>query len=153
MNWLRRAQSIAGLMLVFSPVAVSCADDVTIHIDARQAGRPVSRYLTGACIEDVNHEIYGGIYSQMLFGDSFQEPTFRQPIKGFTAYEGAWTLKGDELHAEAGSGPKLISDRGSFAKGTVSVEVFFPDRKEGNSGLIVKTSNPAAGADKFDGYE
>jgi len=29
--------------------------------------------MTGACIEDVNHEIYGGIYSQMIFGESFQE--------------------------------------------------------------------------------
>ena len=34
----------------------------------------LSRYLTGACIEDVNHEIYGGLYSQMIFGESFQEP-------------------------------------------------------------------------------
>ncbi len=33
----------------------------------------VSRYLTGACIEDVNREIYGGVYSQMIFGESFQE--------------------------------------------------------------------------------
>ena len=30
--------------------------------------------MTGSCIEDVNHEIYGGIYSQMIFGESFQEP-------------------------------------------------------------------------------
>jgi hypothetical protein len=35
----------------------------------------VSRLLTGACIEDVNHEIYGGLYSQMIFGESFQEPS------------------------------------------------------------------------------
>src|SRR5690348_3333531 len=33
----------------------------------------ISRYLTGACMEDVNHEVYGGIYSQMLFGESFEE--------------------------------------------------------------------------------
>ena len=34
----------------------------------------LSPYLTGACIEDVNHEVYGGIDSQMIFGESFQEP-------------------------------------------------------------------------------
>ena len=28
----------------------------------------------GACLEDVNHEVYGGLYSQMVFGESFQEP-------------------------------------------------------------------------------
>jgi alpha-L-arabinofuranosidase len=33
----------------------------------------ISPYLTGACIEDVNHEIYGGIFDQMIFGESFEE--------------------------------------------------------------------------------
>lgn len=33
----------------------------------------ISPYLTGACLEDVNHEVYGGIYSQMIFGESFEE--------------------------------------------------------------------------------
>ena len=45
---------------------------ITVHAD--QVLHPISRYLTGACLEDVNHEIYGGIYSQMVFGESFQEP-------------------------------------------------------------------------------
>src|SRR5580698_5284598 len=60
---------------LFLGVAFCCqAADVTINVQADQVVRPVSRLLTGACIEDVNHEIYGGIYSQMLFGESFQEP-------------------------------------------------------------------------------
>lgn len=42
----------------------------TIVVDASQVLHRVSNYLTGACIEDVNHEIYGGIDSQMLFGES-----------------------------------------------------------------------------------
>lgn len=50
------------------------AADVTINVQADHAVAPVSRLLTGACIEDVNHEIYGGLYSQMIFGESFQEP-------------------------------------------------------------------------------
>jgi hypothetical protein len=50
------------------------AGDVTIEVRADQAAGTVSRFLTGACIEDVNHEIYGGIYSQMVFGECFQEP-------------------------------------------------------------------------------
>lgn len=33
----------------------------------------ISPWLTGACIEDVNHEMYGGLYSQMIFGESFEE--------------------------------------------------------------------------------
>ena len=50
------------------------AGDVTIKVEADHVLGHVSRLLTGACIEDVNHEIYGGLYSQMIFGESFQEP-------------------------------------------------------------------------------
>ncbi len=44
---------------------------VQVQVDT-VAGR-ISPYLVGACIEDVNHEIYGGLYSQLLFGESFEE--------------------------------------------------------------------------------
>jgi hypothetical protein len=68
-------------------VAIVRAQDVTIRVDARQPGRAVSRFLTGSCIEDVNHEIYGGIYSQMIFGESFQEPPREALNKGLS---GMW---------------------------------------------------------------
>ena len=129
------------------------APEVTIRVDAAKAAGKVSRHLSGACIEDVNHEIYGGLYSQMLFGESFQEGALHQPLKGFSAYEGTWTLNGEELRADGGAGPKLVSDHAHFAKGVVGVEVFFPDNSAGNAGLIVKTNKPGPGADNFDGYE
>jgi len=40
--------------------------------------------MTGACLEDVNHEIYGGLYSQMLFGESFQELPMQIDSKGLS---------------------------------------------------------------------
>ena len=43
-----------------------------IRVDAGRVIHRVSPLLYGACIEDVNHEIYGGLYSQMIFGESFQ---------------------------------------------------------------------------------
>jgi hypothetical protein len=52
----------------------SVAQDALIHVHADRLGPEVSSYMTGVCIEDVNHEICGGIYSQMIFGESFQEP-------------------------------------------------------------------------------
>ncbi len=127
--------------------------EATIRIDAAKSAGKVSRFLTGACIEEVNHEIYGGLYSQMLFGESFQESGFHQPLKRFVAYEGAWTLKGEELRGDGGAGPKLVSDHAPLSKNTVGVEVFFADREAGNAGLIVKTNKPGPGADNFDGYE
>ena len=50
------------------------AEETTIDIRAGEIVRPTNRFLTCVCLEDVNHEIYGGLYSQMIFGESFQEP-------------------------------------------------------------------------------
>ena len=124
---------------------------VTVHAD--EPGRPVSRFLTGACIEDVNHEIYGGLYSQMIFGESFQEPAPVCAPKGFTAFGGTWVVDGDQLKGSAGDGPKLVTATEPFADGEAGVEVLFPDASPGNAGLIVRTSNVQAGADNFEGYE
>ena len=38
--------------------------------------------LRGAGIEDVNHELYGGIYAQMVFGESFEEPAGADGVSG-----------------------------------------------------------------------
>jgi len=72
---------------------------ITVHTD--RPGHVVSRYLTGACLEDVNHEVYGGLYSQMLYGESFQEPGQSVPPAGFRASGGSWRVSGGELHAAA----------------------------------------------------
>jgi arylsulfatase A len=50
------------------------APDAKIEVHARQVSHRLTRTMTGACLEDVNHEVYGGIDSQMVFGESFQEP-------------------------------------------------------------------------------
>jgi hypothetical protein len=146
---LRLCANLALLALV----APAAAQEAGIRIDASRVTAHVGRHLAGACIEDVNHEIYGGLYSQMIFGESFQEPSAQSPVKGFHAYGGRWSVVEGELRAGAGEGPKLVSDHAAFTDGEVSVEVFFPDRKPGNAGLIVKVGRPQFGADNFDGYE
>jgi alpha-L-arabinofuranosidase len=60
------------LILFLSPMLQ--AENARILVDSRQVIARVTPWTTGACIEDVNHEVYGGIYSQMIFGESFQEP-------------------------------------------------------------------------------
>ena len=67
--------------------------EVTIRVDAGRVMNGVTPWMYGSCIEDVNHEIYGGIYSQMIFGESFQEPAPQSPVKGFRAYDGRWTVE------------------------------------------------------------
>ncbi len=75
------------------------AQETRIVVQAVHVLHSVSRYLTGACIEDVNHEIYGGLYSQMIFGESFQEPgaqvsgMWRALRRGSAT--GAWAIEKD----------------------------------------------------------
>ena len=59
---------------------------ITVHTDRIIARVP--RYLTGACLEDVNHEVYGGIYSQMIFGESFEEEPMEIHPKLNPAFDG-----------------------------------------------------------------
>src|ERR1039458_3931925 len=72
---------LPGLMMsALVGCSLAAAQEAQIVIHADQVSGRVSRYLTGACIEDVNHEIYGGLYSQMIFGESFQEPAPAVPL-------------------------------------------------------------------------
>jgi Domain of Unknown Function (DUF1080)/Alpha-L-arabinofuranosidase C-terminal domain len=128
-------------------------DEAIFEIDASRVIHRVSPLLHGACIEDVNHEIYGGLYSQMIFGESFQEPARVLPLKGFTAVGGRWVAREGVLEAAPGDGPKLISDEPAFVDGEVGVEVKFPSDQGGNAGLIVRVDKPGEGADAFTGYE
>jgi alpha-L-arabinofuranosidase len=143
------ALSLTSMLYLAASVA---GQESRILVRANRPGPEVSRQMTGVCIEDVNHEIYGGIYSQMIFGESFQEPP-ATAIEGFTPYDGTWVVEGDTLRAAAGDGPKLIAERSSLRSGEVSVQVRFADNRAGLAGLIVKVSDPGVGADRFQGYE
>src|SRR5579883_2265842 len=136
MNHTSKLAPLAILTSLALAPRVLVAQEIRVEADT-VLGR-VSPYLTGACIEDVNHEIYGGLYSQMLFGESFQEPPRVSPVQGFAVHGGSWTLEGEELHGGAGDGPKLIREDLTLTKGEVGVEVFFVDRQAGNAGLILK---------------
>src|SRR5579871_5881860 len=145
---LRIAVSALSLVSAVGPLSAQ-----EIRVDARQVLGKVSRHLTGACIEDVNHEIYGGLYSQMIFGESFQEPPPAPTITSFTRYDGRWLVNDGVLHIQAADGPKLLSTHPTFKDGAVGVELKFDERKAGNGGLIVRVDKPKNGADRFIGYE
>lgn len=140
-------------VLVLCVTASVPGQKTSIRVDAGQPGRPVSRYLTGACIEDVNHEVYGGIYSQMIFGESFQEPPPAPPVKGFRPTDGEWRVGDGEVHGGGGPGPKLVGSVEPFTSGEAGVDVYLPGAAGGNAGLIVRVDGAGAGADNFDGYE
>lgn len=150
-----------GLLALWLPV--SAATPVTpprIHVDASQVTGAVTPWLTGACIEDVNHEIYGGLYEQKIFGESFEEPPPSATFAGWTAYGGFWqpfgastppTGRGCAVDAQAGA--KLVRDDLAFADAQIDTDVRMPAGGAGNAGLLVRVQNPGIGTDAFDGYE
>jgi hypothetical protein len=149
-----RCKTAALLLALASTALFGRAQETLITVEANQVVHRVSRYLTGACIEDVNHEVYGGIDSQMVFGESFAEPALQPPLKGVTAYGGRWTPAPEgTLQAASGEGPKLVCDGPVVGDGEASVELFFNGKANGNAGLILKVSQAGSGADRFNGYE
>ncbi len=133
--------------------SAQAADEPRITVQAGTPLHRISPWLAGSCIEDVNHEIYGGLYSQMIFGERFQEPARSASIKDFDAYGGRWTIKAAELWGDRGDGPKLVSTSGAMTDGEVSVDVFLPDGGSGKAGFILNVDKPGIGMDAFTGYE
>src|ERR1017187_4080965 len=84
------------------------SDEAVVRVHADEPAHRISRYLTGACIEDVNHEIYGGVYSQMIFGESFQEAA---PKNSSTGISSMWR----ELRRGAVEGDCSIETNEPFA--------------------------------------
>jgi alpha-L-arabinofuranosidase len=101
-------------------------ESALIRVFTRDVQGPASPYLTGVCLEDVNHEVYGGIYSQMVFGESFQEPgegtaeisRMWRAVQHGTA-SGRWALEADftgsqsqRIGFESGEGEIGIENQG-----------------------------------------
>ena len=111
MNEPKRTPCYSAILLTGLALLTGAqAQEARIDIQADRVVHPLSRFLTGACLEDVNHEVYGGIYSQMVFGESFQEPAPAPSIEGFRAYGGPWVLRDGVLRINGLDGPKLVSD-------------------------------------------
>src|SRR5882757_1386201 len=119
---IKAATILAGILSVFTMVGQMKGATITVNAD--QVLHTNSPYLTGACIEDVNHEIYGGIDSQMIFGESFAEPGAQLPLKGFKVYDGRWTLADDgSIQGVGSNGSKIVWGGSALSVGEVSVDV------------------------------
>lgn len=144
---LQREISVFLLLLVCLSARTSAQ---SLTVDASAVVADVSPLIYGAGTEDVNHEIYGGLYDQRIFGEGFEELAVMD-IRDFTAYDSPWAVSGGWVQLGSTHG-KLISDIARVRQGTIEVEM----RLEGASsigGLIVEVSRAGTGMDTFDGYE
>jgi len=135
------------------PFQTAFAVDPKLTVDASQVLKRISPLMYGSCIEDVNHEIYGGLYDQKIFGESFEEPSPGMNFSNFSKYEGTWNLVQSVLSVQSWPGAKLVSTIPGFTDGSAGVDLKFTGTSGDNAGLIFHVSNSGNGADTFDGYE
>lgn len=119
-----------GAPLVGGPAAAAAAahqdrraaspPTVTIAVDA--AAPPTATAtaaLSGIGIEDANHQLYGGLYSQMVFGESFEEPAGPDGASGSApwlvfAIDGCFgTSQGPTWRTVSGA-PSVVADPPAF---------------------------------------
>jgi hypothetical protein len=144
----------AVLAIAAASATPALAANATISLYPDQViSRPAGPLRSGVCLEDVNHEVYGGIYSQMIFGESFQEPASVSGLNDFHVFGGAWHVGKGILSIDGADGAKCVSDAIPFSDGTVTVQMKFDDRNGENAGLVLRVSHPRIGADAFTGHE
>ena len=138
-------------LLAAAALAAEPADS-TIDVDAGKVLNKTTRLMYGSCIEDVNHEIYGGLYAQQIFGESFEEPPRSAP-PGWVDYGGRWSVKDGVCSVPAEAGVKVLRDQPDFADGAVECDVMLAAPHAEIGGLLVRVQQPRVGADAFLGYE
>lgn len=130
----------------------------TITVDCgRERGR-VSPLQFGACLEDLNHEIYGGLYAQMVYGESFEEgpetalpPGWRTHAAWLDrpTWEGMWCAEGGAVGMTGFRRYKLLYAPVAFGDGVVACELMQPAFDPGRPpGLVLR----AAGTEFRDAY-
>lgn len=87
----------------------------TIAVDAQKVLGKIPATLYGSCIEDVNHEVYGGLYGQLLYGESFEEPGSHvsgcwDPINGKLTLDTTDAFTGRQ--SQVMNGPAGIANKG-----------------------------------------
>ena len=145
-----------------------------ITVDANKVLNTIPSTIYGSCMEDVNHEIYGGLYDQKIMGESFEEPASGLNYSEWKKYSGYWAADreyGDnsisivpgrhtkrmigknELGVEEDETAKLIYDPIDFTDGIVESDIRFLMTKGDGASLLIKVSDAGIGENVYTGYE
>ncbi|MGA2500700.1 MAG: hypothetical protein ABSH20_23425, partial [Tepidisphaeraceae bacterium] len=116
----------------------------TIAVDMKQVVGELGPQFIGYNIEDLSHEIFPGLYAQMLYGESFEdEPDVAlpdgwqahlEPINEDTPndpdllrkWRGAWSFEDGVLTMVGCRQRRIWTDRVRMAEGTIECEVLQP---------------------------
>jgi alpha-L-arabinofuranosidase len=145
-----------------------------ITVDAAAVQNKIPSTLFGSCMEDVNHEIYGGLYGQMIMGESFEEPASGVNFNEWRKCGGYWSADkeyGDggvtivpgrhtsrmvgntEIKVEPDESARLIYDPVGFRDGIVEADLHFLQARGAGAGLLLRTQEVGIGENALKGYE
>lgn len=142
---------VSALAIMFAVLTNAQELKLEIHPDKVQAN--ITPFLYGAGMEDVNHEVYGGIYSQRIFGESFEEGVLPEGFSGLKVYDGIARMDGTAIQIYSEPVTKIIATEHEFADGWAEVELRFDGIGDYNAGLLINVSDVQNGNDAFCGYE
>ncbi len=171
---LHRAFLGALAVAVLACGTAPLAHGATITVDAHAVLGTIpagQAWQTGAVLEDINHSVYGGIYSQLLFGERFMEPPpFPRPVgtwdlynNGSNAENGVQWLSADPpkdirfmwsyvnpttIQSEGGLSNIMMNRDVSLTSGQIGFSICFPDYHEGGEGGLMFCGNAS---DPFSG--
>ena len=147
---------LAALAVLGTAAATLAGEpDSTIRVDANTVVNRITPYMYGSCIEDVNHEVYGGLYAQLIFGESFEEAPLSSAagLEGWAAYGGQWSPKDGVYSVAPDAGAKVVRGEPAITDGMVECDMLLADKNGENAGLIVRVQEPRVGPDAWTGYE
>lgn len=147
---MRRLITLFTLIIT---ATTALAQGLKLEVHPDKVLNPITPLLYGAGMEDVNHEIYGGLYSQRIFGESFEEGILPEGIKGMSCYDAPIRMDGDAVQIYSEQTVKLIANDHTFADGWAEVDIRFDAIAGYNGELLMRVSEEGTGTDSFNGYE
>jgi alpha-L-arabinofuranosidase len=145
-----------------------------IIIDAADVRNNIPQTMFGTCIEDVNHEIYGGLYGQMIMGESFEEPASGVNYNEWKKYGGYWAADreyGDsgvsiipgrhthrmvgtnDLSVEPDGSARLLYDKDDLGDGSIQADIRFLQTSGSGAGILMRVTDIGIGENTLTGYE
>ena len=164
-----------GIVLLFLFAAIfRSSGQQHIVIDAADVRNTIPSTMFGTCIEDVNHEIYGGLYGQLIMGESFEEPASGVNYNEWKKYGGYWAADreyGDssvsiipgrhthrmvgtnDLGVEPDGSARLIYDKRDLSDGSMQAEIRFLQTSGNGAGILLRVTDVGIGENTLTGYE
>ncbi|PWV48297.1 family 16 glycoside hydrolase [Chitinophaga sp. S165] len=166
-------QALVCLVFTFFPFRLTFSQDNRILIDVNQTMNRIPSTIYGSCIEDVNHEIYGGFYAQLIFGESFEEPSTGANYRDWRKYTGYWAADNEyssgsisivpergtkrvigkiDIGVEPDDHARLIYQPLTLKNGIIAFDIRMPDPKGESAGILLRTSCEGTGENSLRGY-